>query len=138
MQCSVLGAMLLAVSVLAANQTATAIEVTYGEDYVERPNTRGDDDFINLGYGIDPIPAKSPAIRFNDWRSFRAKIRAEKMYQRQGVQPQAIPQAAPQPSWEQIPPGQQTAPSGVDAKRVAPQRPSSRRASQTKSGPRAF
>jgi hypothetical protein len=46
-----------------------AIETTYGEDPV--PNTRCYDGFINLGYGIDPIPAKTLAQRWQAWRASR-------------------------------------------------------------------
>jgi hypothetical protein len=128
------GALLLAATLVAGGRVAQAIEVTYGDGYVEKPNTRGDDDFINLGYGIDPIPAKSPVVRFNEWRDFRWKMRAQKMQRRQAEQPQV----APQSKWEQIPAGEQSAPSGVEAKRPAQPRPSSRRASQTRPAPRAF
>jgi hypothetical protein len=128
------GALLLAAALVAGGQVAQAIEVTYGDGYVEKPNTRGDDDFINLGYGIDPIPAKSPVVRFNEWRDFRWKMRAQKMQRRQVEQPQVMPQS----TREQIPAGEQAAPAGVEAKRQSQPRPSSRRAAQTKSAPRAF
>ena len=49
--------------------TAAAIETTYGEDPV--PNSKCYDGFINLGYGIDPIPAKSPYVRWQEWRASR-------------------------------------------------------------------
>ncbi len=48
---------------------ASAIETTYGEDQV--PNSKCYDGFINLGYGIDPIPAKSPYVRWQEWRAAR-------------------------------------------------------------------
>lgn len=46
---------------------ARAIETTYGEDPV--PNSRCYDGFLDLGYGIDPIPAKSLSVRWQEWRA---------------------------------------------------------------------
>jgi hypothetical protein len=46
-----------------------AIETTYGEDPV--PDTRCYKGFLDLGYGIDPIPAKTLSQRWQEWRATR-------------------------------------------------------------------
>lgn len=44
-----------------------AIETTYGEDPV--PSTVYFKGYINLGYGADPIPVKTLAQRWHEWRA---------------------------------------------------------------------
>jgi hypothetical protein len=46
-----------------------AIETPYGEDPV--PDTRCYKGFLELGYGIDPIPAKTLGQRWQEWRAGR-------------------------------------------------------------------
>lgn len=57
-----------------------AIETTYGEDPV--PNTGRFPGSINLGYGVDPIPAKSLAERWHAWRASRGLEPDVRTYQR--------------------------------------------------------
>jgi hypothetical protein len=54
---------------LVAQPRLWAIETTYGEDPV--PNTACLRGSINLGYGIDPIPAKTLSERWHAWRASR-------------------------------------------------------------------
>lgn len=48
---------------------ASALETTYGEDPV--PTTGFFKDYINLGYGVDPIPRKTLLQRWAAWRASR-------------------------------------------------------------------
>lgn len=138
--------LLLAAAAVASVPSAVAIETTYGEDPV--PNSQCTDDFIDLGYGIDPIPAKSPSQRWNEWRISRGKPPAVGVFRRQVGQPrveqsQVTPlEISPQKNMEprRVTTGTSTR-SGTQSGAVrqpAETRPSSRRAYQPKSTPRAF
>jgi hypothetical protein len=77
---------------LAFSETSRAIETTYGEDPV--PNSKCYDGFINLGYGIDPIPAESPYLRWQKWRAQRGLPPRVGPFKRQiGVSPYNVPPA---------------------------------------------
>jgi len=92
---------------------ALAIETTYGEDPV--PSSRCYDGFIDLGYGIDPIPAKSLSVRWREFRASRGK-------------------AVPPYHWWERPPGERHRSQIEQAPQS--QRPSSRRAYQGTTSPR--
>jgi hypothetical protein len=62
-------AVLAAVCCLARAASIPAIETTYGEDPV--PDTACFPGYLNLGYGVDPIPAKTLAQRWREWRAGR-------------------------------------------------------------------
>ncbi|MEX0679718.1 MAG: hypothetical protein WD063_21795 [Pirellulales bacterium] len=62
-------AAIAAASIVAHASPLVAIETTYGEDPV--PNTQCYKGFINLGYGIDPIPSKTLSQRWHEWRTGR-------------------------------------------------------------------
>lgn len=74
-------AALLAVGLCQTMPAARAIETTYGEDPV--PNARCYDGFIDLGYGIDPIPAKSLSVRWKEWRASRGLSPPPDVFHRQ-------------------------------------------------------
>jgi hypothetical protein len=59
----------MAACLVARAPQAAAIETTYGEDPV--PDTRCYKGFLELGYGIDPIPAKTLSQRWREWRAGR-------------------------------------------------------------------
>jgi hypothetical protein len=65
----------LAAATLALFSTATtrlcAIETSYGEDPV--PDAHRFNGSICLGYGVDPIPVRSPLERWTFWRSERGR-----------------------------------------------------------------
>jgi hypothetical protein len=64
---SVIG--MAAACLAACSAQLLAIETPYGEDPV--PNTRCYKGFLELGYGIDPIPAKTLSQRWQEWRAGR-------------------------------------------------------------------
>jgi hypothetical protein len=59
----------MAACLVARAPQAPAIETTYGEDPV--PDTRCYKGFLELGYGIDPIPTKTLSQRWREWRAGR-------------------------------------------------------------------
>jgi len=67
LRCTVGG--ITAVCLVANASRLWATETTYGEDPV--PNTACLPGTINLGYGIDPIPAKTLSERWHAWRASR-------------------------------------------------------------------
>ena len=61
--------MIAAAGIIAHAPRLVAIETTYGEDPV--PSTVYFKGYINLGYGADPIPAKTLSQRWHAWRASR-------------------------------------------------------------------
>lgn len=111
---------MLCCSIVASAGAAWAIETTYGEDPV--PNSQCYDGFINLGYGIDPIPAKSPYVRWQEWRASRGLTPTVGLFKRQVGESRFV---SPQPpSKPTLPPVSQGA-----------ALPSSRRNARTKNLP---
>ena len=139
---SICAGLLIAAVAVAQMPSAAAIETTYGEDPV--PNSHCTDDFIDLGYGIDPIPAKSPSQRWNEWRLTLGKAPAVGAFRRQVGQPRVEQQQIERPQIEppQRLPAVNSAPSAASqpstVRRPADMRPSSRRAFQTQPAPRQF
>lgn len=76
-------AAIAAASIVARASPLVAIETTYGEDPV--PNTQCYKGFINLGYGIDPIPAKTLSQRWHEWRTGRGIAPASEFSHRAGA-----------------------------------------------------
>jgi hypothetical protein len=64
-----IAAIVVATGIAAQASRLAAFETTYGEDPV--PSTVYYKGYINLGYGIDPIPAKSLSQRWQEWRASR-------------------------------------------------------------------
>jgi hypothetical protein len=93
---------LFAAGIVALAGPAWGIETTYGEDPV--PNSQCYDGFLDLGYGIDPIPAKTLTQRWHEWRAARGLPGPPDIFHRQvgggTTRPMApTPQAAqPRPS----------------------------------------
>jgi hypothetical protein len=67
----VLAVATLAFSAASAATRLLAIETSYGEDPV--PDTHRFNGSICLGYGVDPIPVRSPLARWTSWRSERGR-----------------------------------------------------------------
>jgi hypothetical protein len=66
--------LLMAAMLALSAATATrlfAIETTYGEDPV--PNAHRFNGSICLGYGVDPIPVRSPLERWTLWQAERGR-----------------------------------------------------------------
>lgn len=106
--------------------SAQAIETTYGEDPV--PNSECTDDFIDLGYGIDPIPAKSPYVRWQEWRAARGLAPTVGPFKRQ----QGESRFLSPPTQPQKAPAQSRAVPGLPVKRPVAPSASSSRNSRTK------
>jgi hypothetical protein len=64
-----IAALIAAGGIVAHAPRLAAIETTYGEDPV--PSTVYFKGYINLGYGADPIPAKTLSQRWHAWRASR-------------------------------------------------------------------
>ncbi len=81
---------LLAVALLPMGRAA-AIDTHYGEDPV--PGAHCVKGSICYGYGVDPIPDRSPLQRFQDWRAIRNKRKygtAAASEQPQSASPNAV------------------------------------------------
>lgn len=64
-----IAAVIAAAGIVAHAPRLVATETTYGEDPV--PSTVYFKGYINLGYGADPIPAKTLSQRWHAWRASR-------------------------------------------------------------------
>jgi hypothetical protein len=118
-------------AIVVSSSPALAIETTYGEDPV--PNSKCTDDFIDLGYGIDPIPAKSLNVRWQEWRAARGLAPTVGLFKRQFGENRY--QENPQPSQPE-PPRTTPQPNTVFEDQSVGPVPSSRRNARTQNLPR--
>ena len=91
-----IGSTVVAGGIVVQSAVALAIETTYGEDPV--PNSHCYDGFIDLGYGIDPIPAETLPQRWQAWRRGRGKAPQDSNLGRQvAIPPRAASRQATEP-----------------------------------------